>query len=144
MHWSKPEMLASYVCMYMPEILVSYICNTQNVCMCTEMYGYVLLLQVGNCVARRNYRYFYLFLTTIAVTGVYMMACNITVIVLGMCVMCAQENACSGATKSIHMPMCNTCCKNHVTHPSHTLINSCALEYTLTKSYMERSTLILH
>ncbi|CAI8045349.1 Palmitoyltransferase ZDHHC9 [Geodia barretti] len=37
---------------------------------------------VGNCVARRNYRYFYLFLTTIAVTGVYMMACNITVIVL--------------------------------------------------------------
>ena len=47
------------------------------------MYIPVFMLQVGNCVARRNYRYFYLFLTTIAVTGVYMMACNITVIVLG-------------------------------------------------------------
>ena len=41
-------------------------------------------LQVGNCVARRNYRYFYLFLTTIAITGIYMMACNVTVIVLGI------------------------------------------------------------
>jgi palmitoyltransferase ZDHHC9/14/18 len=37
---------------------------------------------VGNCVARRNYRYFYLFLTTVGITGVYMMACNVTVIVL--------------------------------------------------------------
>jgi palmitoyltransferase ZDHHC9/14/18 len=37
---------------------------------------------VGNCVAKRNYRYFYLFLTTVGITGVYMMACNITVIVL--------------------------------------------------------------
>ena len=34
-------------------------------------------------MARRNYRYFYLFLTTIAVTGVYMMGCNIAVLVIG-------------------------------------------------------------
>ena len=55
--------------------------------------------QVGNCVARRNYRYFYLFLTTIAVTGVYMMACNITVIVLGRhgIIICVLECVCVGA-----------------------------------------------
>ena len=34
-------------------------------------------------MARRNYRYFYLFLTTIAVVGVYMMGCNIAVLVIG-------------------------------------------------------------
>ena len=50
---------------------------------------YCVHSQVGNCVAKRNYRYFYLFLTTVGITGVYMMACNITVIVLGMlCTLC--------------------------------------------------------
>lgn len=37
---------------------------------------------VGNCVAKRNYRYFYLFLNTICIVGVYMMAINVIVIVL--------------------------------------------------------------
>lgn len=40
-------------------------------------------LQVGNCVAKRNYRYFYLFLNTVLVMAVYVMGCNIAVIVLG-------------------------------------------------------------
>lgn len=37
---------------------------------------------VGNCVAKRNYRYFYLFLNTVLVMAVYVMGCNIAVIVL--------------------------------------------------------------
>ena len=41
------------------------------------------MLQVGNCVAKRNYRYFYLFLNTVLVMAVYVMGCNIAVIVLG-------------------------------------------------------------
>ena len=42
------------------------------------------ILQVGNCVAKRNYRYFYLFLCTIFVMALFIMACNVTVIVIGM------------------------------------------------------------
>ena len=40
-------------------------------------------MQVGNCVAKRNYRYFYLFLNTVMVMAIYVMGCNIAVIVLG-------------------------------------------------------------
>lgn len=37
---------------------------------------------VGNCVAKRNYRYFYLFLCTVFVMSLFVMACNVTVLVL--------------------------------------------------------------
>ena len=40
-------------------------------------------VQVGNCVAKRNYRYFYLFLNTVLVMAIYVMGCNIAVIVIG-------------------------------------------------------------
>ena len=46
--------------------------------MCMYMY-----VQVGNCVAKRNYRYFYLFLNTVLVMALYVMACNVAVIVIG-------------------------------------------------------------
>ena len=41
------------------------------------------VFQVGNCVARRNYRYFYLFLMVVCVFSIFVMGVNITVIVLG-------------------------------------------------------------
>ena len=34
-------------------------------------------------MAKRNYRYFYLFLNTVLVMAIYVMGCNIAVIVLG-------------------------------------------------------------
>ncbi|KAL5457342.1 hypothetical protein EMCRGX_G034591 [Ephydatia muelleri] len=37
---------------------------------------------VGNCVAKRNYRYFYLFLVTMTIGTVYVMGCNVAVIVV--------------------------------------------------------------
>ncbi|XP_011403659.1 PREDICTED: probable palmitoyltransferase ZDHHC14 isoform X1 [Amphimedon queenslandica] len=37
---------------------------------------------VGNCVAKRNYRYFYLFLVSMCIMGLYVMSINITVMVL--------------------------------------------------------------
>lgn len=42
-------------------------------------------LQVGNCVAKRNYRFFYLFLVTVAVMCLYVMGCNVAVVVVGKC-----------------------------------------------------------
>ena len=61
-----------------------YTLYIHHTCTYTYMYIYIhVYTQVGNCVARRNYRYFYLFLNTICIVGVYMMAINVTVIVLG-------------------------------------------------------------
>ncbi|XP_065908352.1 palmitoyltransferase ZDHHC9-like [Dysidea avara] len=37
---------------------------------------------VGNCVAKRNYRYFYMFLVMIGFTAVYVAGCNVATIVL--------------------------------------------------------------
>ena len=37
---------------------------------------------VGNCIGKRNYRYFYLFITSTSIMCVYVLACNIAVIVL--------------------------------------------------------------
>ncbi len=48
--------------------------------------GMVLLSfvsQVGNCVAKRNYRFFYLFLCSIFIMAIFVMGCNIAVIVIG-------------------------------------------------------------
>ena len=42
-----------------------------------------MCVQVGNCVAKRNYRFFYLFLCSILVMSVFVMGCNVTVIVIG-------------------------------------------------------------
>ena len=39
---------------------------------------------MGNCVAKRNYRYFYLFLVTMTIGTVYVMGCNVAVIVIGV------------------------------------------------------------
>ena len=44
---------------------------------------YTHYVQVGNCVAKRNYRYFYLFLVTMMVGTVYVMGSNVAVIVIG-------------------------------------------------------------
>lgn len=49
-------------------------------------------MQVGNCVAKRNYRYFYLFLVTITIGCIYVMGCNVAVIVIGECWQDKQTN----------------------------------------------------
>lgn len=52
----------------------------------------MFFIQVGNCVAKRNYRYFYLFLVTITIGCIYVMGCNVAVIVIGECWQDKQTN----------------------------------------------------
>ena len=74
---------------------------------------HVIPAQVGNCVAKRNYRYFYLFLNTVMVMAIYVMGCNIAVIVLGKL--------------HVYMSMCT----------SRELVSSCSVTY---ESYSIEST----
>ena len=46
-------------------------------------------------MAKRNYRYFYLFLNTVMVMAIYIMGCNIAVIVIG-------EHACARGYSSFN------------------------------------------
>lgn len=39
-------------------------------------------LQVGNCVGKRNYRFFYLFLVSLAFLAVFIFSCSVTHLVL--------------------------------------------------------------
>lgn len=42
----------------------------------------MLSLQVGNCVGKRNYRFFYLFLVSLAFLAVFIFSCSVTHLVL--------------------------------------------------------------
>lgn len=58
-------------------------CSTCNVCVDNFDHH---CPWIGNCVGRRNYRIFFLFITSLACLGVYDSAMTITHLILCMCV----------------------------------------------------------
>lgn len=69
------------------ENFIEKLCPSFSLSLCLSLYAYLCMsisfsFQVGNCVGKRNYRFFYLFLVSLAFLAVFIFSCSVTHLVL--------------------------------------------------------------